>query len=225
MFWQGIFCGEPLLLFFKSYLANLRAVLPKQVSMFAVFTLTKLLERLISRGLPSFPPLCGDKLYVCEVLPYLLNYLLLAGNIVRHHGNRYENWSMNRYDVQLSKFWLILKTNYCTLTVRKKTVLTGRIYIELRISFLAIYGQIWRIFTDRIYGGIFTDRMYREFTGRVYSVHTVRWSNFDRLDPKMGVFLQSTEATPCGHVLKWKLTPENLPADTMFMAAIAMVLP
>jgi hypothetical protein len=31
---------------------------------------------------------------------------------------------------------------------------------------------------------------------------TVRWSNFDRLDPKMGVFLQSTEATPCGHVLK-----------------------
>jgi hypothetical protein len=30
---------------------------------------------------------------------------------------------------------------------------------------------------------------------------TVRWSNFDRLDPKMGVFLQSTQATPCGHVL------------------------
>jgi hypothetical protein len=31
---------------------------------------------------------------------------------------------------------------------------------------------------------------------------TVRWSNFDRWDPKMGVFLQSTEATPCGHFLK-----------------------
>ncbi len=29
--------------------------------------------------------------------------------------------------------------------------------------------------------------------------HTVRWSNFDSWDPKMGVFLQSTEATPCGH--------------------------
>ncbi len=51
---------------------------------------------------------------------------------------------------------------------------------------------------------------------------TVRWSNFDRLDPKMGVFLQSTEATPCGHLLKGKLTPENPPADTIFMA---MVLP
>ncbi len=38
---------------------------------------------------------------------------------------------------------------------------------------------------------------------------TVGWSNFDRLDPKMGVFLQSTKATPCGHVLKWKLTLEN----------------
>ncbi len=25
----------------------------------------------------------------------------------------------------------------------------------------------------------------------------------------MGVFLQSTEATPCGHLLKWKPTPEN----------------
>jgi hypothetical protein len=41
----------------------------------------------------------------------------------------------------------------------------------------------------------------------------------------MGVFLQSTEATPCGNVLKCKLTYENPPADTMFMAAMAMVLP
>ncbi len=31
---------------------------------------------------------------------------------------------------------------------------------------------------------------------------TVRWSNFDRRDPKMGVFLQSTEAIPCVHLLK-----------------------
>jgi hypothetical protein len=31
---------------------------------------------------------------------------------------------------------------------------------------------------------------------------TVRWSTFDRRDPKMGVFLQSTEATRCGHILK-----------------------
>ncbi len=30
---------------------------------------------------------------------------------------------------------------------------------------------------------------------------TVRWSNFDRKDPKMGVFMQSTEATSCGHLL------------------------
>jgi hypothetical protein len=54
---------------------------------------------------------------------------------------------------------------------------------------------------------------------------TVRWSNFDRRDPKMWVFLQSTEATTCGHLLKWKLTPKTPPADTMFMAAMAMVLP
>jgi hypothetical protein len=40
----------------------------------------------------------------------------------------------------------------------------------------------------------------------------------------MGVFLQSTEATPCGHFLERKLTPENPSADTMFMAAMAMVL-
>ncbi len=41
----------------------------------------------------------------------------------------------------------------------------------------------------------------------------------------MGGFLQSTETTPCGHLLKWMLTPENPPVDTMFMAAMAMVLP
>ncbi len=56
-----------------------------------------------------------------------------------------------------------------------------------------------------------------------YYLYTVRWSNFDRWNPKMGVFLQGTEGTPCGHHLKWKLTPENPPADTMFMAAMAMV--
>ncbi len=31
---------------------------------------------------------------------------------------------------------------------------------------------------------------------------TVRWSNFDCWDPKMGVFLQITEATRCGLLLK-----------------------
>jgi hypothetical protein len=40
---------------------------------------------------------------------------------------------------------------------------------------------------------------------------TVRWSNFDPRDPKMGVFLQSAEATPCGHLLKWRLTPRKPP--------------
>ncbi len=54
---------------------------------------------------------------------------------------------------------------------------------------------------------------------------TVRWSNFDRRDPKMEVFLQSTEATPWGYLLTWMLTPRKPPVDTMFMAAMAMVLP
>ncbi len=54
--------------------------------------------------------------------------------------------------------------------------------------------------------------------------NTVKWSDFDRRYPKMGVFLQSTEATPCGH-LKWKRTPENPPVDTMYMAAMAIVIP
>jgi phospholipid-translocating ATPase len=36
----------------------------------------------------------------------------------------------------------------------------------------------------------------------IYRLITVWWSNFDRWNPKMGVFLQSTEATPCGHLLK-----------------------
>jgi hypothetical protein len=31
---------------------------------------------------------------------------------------------------------------------------------------------------------------------------TVRWSNFDRWDPKMAVSLRSIEATPCGHLHK-----------------------
>jgi hypothetical protein len=41
-----------------------------------------------------------------------------------------------------------------------------------------------------------------ELAGTSEQQHTVRWPNFDRLDPKMGVFLRGTEATPCGHVLK-----------------------
>jgi hypothetical protein len=40
----------------------------------------------------------------------------------------------------------------------------------------------------------------------------------------MGVFLQSTEATPADIFLNESLPPENPPADTMFMAAMAMVL-
>jgi hypothetical protein len=40
----------------------------------------------------------------------------------------------------------------------------------------------------------------------------VRWSNFDIRNPKMGVFLRSTEATPCGgHHLRWKLTARKTP--------------
>jgi hypothetical protein len=39
--------------------------------------------------------------------------------------------------------------------------------------------------------------------------NTDRSSNFEHRDPKVGVFLKSTEATPCGHFSKWKLTPEN----------------
>jgi hypothetical protein len=40
------------------------------------------------------------------------------------------------------------------------------------------------------------------FLAKSKQKRTVRWSNFDRRDPKMGVFLQRTEATPCGHILK-----------------------
>jgi hypothetical protein len=43
----------------------------------------------------------------------------------------------------------------------------------------------------------------------VRDMRTVMWSNVDRRDQKMGVFLQSTEATPCCGHLKWKLTSEN----------------
>jgi hypothetical protein len=45
---------------------------------------------------------------------------------------------------------------------------------------------------------------YRDMTVSIYRIPciTVRWSNFDLWDPKMGVFLQSTEATPCGDPLK-----------------------
>jgi hypothetical protein len=38
--------------------------------------------------------------------------------------------------------------------------------------------------------------------GNECTTNTVRLSNFDRRDPKTGVFLQSTEAIPCGHLIK-----------------------
>jgi hypothetical protein len=53
----------------------------------------------------------------------------------------------------------------------------------------------------------------------------VRWPQFDHQDPKMGVFLKSKQASPCGHSLEWKLTPKTPSADTMFLAAMAMVHP
>jgi hypothetical protein len=38
--------------------------------------------------------------------------------------------------------------------------------------------------------------------------------------------MKSTEATPCGHFFKQKLTPEKKTrVDTISMAAMAMVLP
>jgi hypothetical protein len=46
-------------------------------------------------------------------------------------------------------------------------------------------------------------------TQQFNSACTVRWSNFDCWHPKIVVFLRSTEATPCGHLFKWKLTPVN----------------
>jgi hypothetical protein len=55
--------------------------------------------------------------------------------------------------------------------------------------------------------------------------NTVNRSNFDPLDPKRGIFSKSKVATPCGHFFKRKLTPDNPPADIMFMAVMAMVLP
>ncbi len=45
------------------------------------------------------------------------------------------------------------------------------------------------------------------------------------MGPKNGGFLAKYRRDPCGHLLEGKLTPENPPADTMFMAAMAMVLP
>jgi hypothetical protein len=42
----------------------------------------------------------------------------------------------------------------------------------------------------------------------IYLIKTPRWSNFDRQNPKMGVFLQSTEATLADMVLNQSLPPK-----------------
>ncbi len=72
-----------------------------------------------------------------------------------------------------------------------------------------------------VLGGISVTNAKRDICPKKY---TVSLSNFDRSDPKMGVFLQSTEATLYGHLLKEKITPEDPPVDTMLMAAVAMVV-
>jgi hypothetical protein len=48
---------------------------------------------------------------------------------------------------------------------------------------------------------VLQDRVSR-FPGVRFEGDTVRGSNFDRRNPKMGVLLPSTEATPCGHNLE-----------------------
>jgi hypothetical protein len=42
---------------------------------------------------------------------------------------------------------------------------------------------------------------------------------------KWGFSCKVQRRPPCGHLLKWKLTPENPPVNTMFMTVMAMVLP
>ncbi len=54
--------------------------------------------------------------------------------------------------------------------------------------------------------------------------YIVRWSNFEFRDPKVGLFFDRTQATPCGHYSKWKLAPENPHVDIMSMAAMVTVL-
>jgi hypothetical protein len=67
---------------------------------------------------------------------------------------------------------------------------------EARVAVLVLVlgGEVFDDFSERL----FIRNQKINFVNR----NTVRWSNFDRLDPKMGVFLQSTEATPCGHLLR-----------------------
>ncbi len=91
----------------------------------------------------------------------------------------------------------------------------------------------------------FSPHMICTVHSTVWSNRIVFWSNWNRIKiesyrmifgpllieiesnriPFDLTALQSTEATPCGHLLKWRLTPGNPPADTMFIAAMAMVLP
>jgi hypothetical protein len=55
---------------------------------------------------------------------------------------------------------------------------------------------------------------------------TVRWSNFDHhAGPKTGGFLAKYRGDPLRKSSKMKAYPSKPPADTMFMAAMAMVLP
>jgi hypothetical protein len=51
-------------------------------------------------------------------------------------------------------------------------------------------------------GGKVRTEVIRRIIHPKYAIDTVRWSNFDRRNPRMGVLLPSTEATPCGHDLK-----------------------
>jgi hypothetical protein len=54
---------------------------------------------------------------------------------------------------------------------------------------------------------------------------TVRWSNFDRRDPKKEFSRKVQRRPPADIFLNEGLPHENPLADTMFMAATAMVLP
>jgi hypothetical protein len=59
---------------------------------------------------------------------------------------------------------------------------------------------------DHVVGYVLAERRTGDTVAKLghvlFDENTVRWSNFDRWDPKMEVFLKSTEATPCEHLLK-----------------------
>ncbi len=99
--------------------------------------------------------------------------------------------------------------------IRLKSLNT-RAFHHYRISHFSRHWKAWCVYSTCLSASTYLIPIRIRYFGKSQETTRNTLGILNTWDPKMGVFLKSTEATPCGHLLTWKLIPKNPLADTKF---------